>query len=160
MWVCVLSAYCTPDLPCHLCQAPVQQTLNIKHCARVLPPREGPKSHTDMEKVERDTSTFFLCAFVMPESLTQREVNLYRALTPGIKEGESLNSFNKHDTKSLTSSYQTCQNTSGSPPSKHQILQSQFSSPGWHCWQYPAGWLQQAGKWRDTEARIKTLADD
>lgn len=103
--------------------------------------------------------TFFLWGFVIP-ALTHRAWHKWRlisagALAPDKKENEIFNSSKKCDIKLPVSSYQTCLNIFGSPPSKHRTLQSQFSSPGWRCWQYPAGWLLLAGKRQDTKIRIK-----
>lgn len=92
-----------------------------------------------------------------PQGLTKVEINLYRSFNSRWKGRWNFNSSKRCDIKLAVISYQTCLNTFGSPPSKHRILQSQFSSPVWCCWRYLAGWLLLAGKKQDTKVRIKSL---
>lgn len=93
---------------------------------------------------------FLLCAFMIPAHIHrawQKWRLIYTgALTSNEKEDGIFNSSKKCDIKLPASSYQTCLNIFGSPPSKRRILQSQFSSPVWRCWWYLAGWLLLAGK--------------
>lgn len=52
----------------------------------------------------------------------------------------------------VVSTHRTCQSISASPPLEHQTPQSQFSSPGWHCWLCQAGWLQRAARRKTTQS--------
>jgi len=127
-----------------------------------LPTRSTATCAALSEAASSVHSTFFLHAFVIPahvHSAWQKWRLIYSgALTPDKKEDGIFNSSKKCEIKLPVSSYQTGLNTSGSPPSKHRILQSQFSSPVWCCWRYLAGWLLRAGKKQDTEFRKKKLA--